>query len=380
MKNVFFFKFIVTIIFHFVVFIANGQKSYDYKILFSGADFERSNLNIGFYQGYEILSISKNKTNKIVGNNSSLLKYPILEIFYFSSKHSPTIYRFFLMKQKSEIEINYDALSDDIMVKKKSGVFSFENAGQDKYVIYAKNELAIRDEYSQRHNYNFIDSAELMQLEIYTKAVKDKSLAFAKKNPSLLYSMWLFMNEIIGDPGYSKEQLNLIYNNYLKHKYKNTFEEKFILNKLNENRLAINTMAPFQKLDFQDLSGNTHSIKSFNGKPLLISVWATWCVPCVAEMPKLKELYSKYKDNLEILSFSTDTDEIKLRNFVSEKKMDWINVYNRRDLCHIYGSDMGVPQVYLLDKNGVIIYSRTQMQDYDLKGLEKLIEKITKVN
>jgi thiol-disulfide isomerase/thioredoxin len=347
--------------------------------LFSGADFDHNNLNIGFYQGYQILSISKDSTNEIVGNNSSLLNYPILEIFYFSSKHSPTFYRFFLMKQKSEIEINYDALSDDIMVKKKSGVFSFENAGQDKYVIYAKNEMAKRDEYAQKYNYDFVDTTVLMQFEIYSKAVKDKSLAFAKNNPTLLYSIWLFMNEIIGDPGYSKEHLNLIYNNYFKHKYKNTFEGKYILNKLNENRLGINTMAPFQKLAFEDLSGNTHSIKSFNGKPLLISVWATWCVPCVAEMPKLKELYTKYKDNLEILSFSTDTDEIKLRNFVSVKKMDWINVYNRRDLCHIYGSDMGVPQVYLLDKNGVIIYSRSRMEDYDLIRLEKLIEKISNV-
>jgi hypothetical protein len=56
--------------------------------------------------------------------------------------------------------------------------------------------------------------------------------------------------------------------------------------------------------------------------------------------------------------------------------MDWINVYDRRDLANIYGSDKGIPQVYLLDKNGIIIYSRDKMEDYDLTRLEGFIEKV----
>ena len=87
------------------------------------------------------------------------------------------------------------------------------------------------------------------------------------------------MNEVMGKPNYSFEYLNTIYTKFLQPNFKYTFENKYILGELDKNRLAIKANTPYQNVSFTDLSGNKHKIKDFRGKPLIIMIWATWCVP-----------------------------------------------------------------------------------------------------
>jgi thiol-disulfide isomerase/thioredoxin len=201
----------------------------------------------------------------------------------------------------------------------------------------------------------------------------NKGVQFVRKYPNLLYSTWLFIYETLGDPRYSRDELLDLYNNSLKLTHKGTFEEKLILNKLDTNRLTLNTKAPLQEVVFRDLKGSTHSISSFGKKLVLINIWATWCQPCVAEIPRLKELYSKYGTSVEILSFSTDTDEQKLRNFIRAKDINWVNVFDQPEICRAFGSDMGIPQLFLLNEKGLIIYTKSGSEDNSLETLEKTL-------
>jgi hypothetical protein len=91
------------------------------------------------------------------------------------------------------------------------------------------------------------------------------------------------------------------------------------------------------------------------------------------EIPKLKELYAKYKTSMEIVSFSTDDDEQKVRNFIKAKDINWINVCDQPEIYRAFGSDKGVPQVFLLNDKGIIIYSRSANADYTLDLLEKTL-------
>ena len=148
------------------------------------------------------------------------------------------------------------------------------------------------------------------------------------------------------------------------------------MDELDKNRLSITANSPFQNVLFTDLNGNKHSIKNFRGKPLIIMIWATWCVPCIAEIPTLNQLHLKFQDRLELVSFSMDDNEKKHKSFVTKNSMDWINVFGRYDFCKVYGGDKSLPQVYLIDKNGAIVYSRSILKDYDLNKLSAIVERI----
>ena len=60
---------------------------------------------------------------------------------------------------------------------------------------------------------------------------------------------------------------------------------------------------------FQDLDGTQFSLRDFQDKILFINYWATWCNPCLAEMPNMAELYSQYKDNNEIVFLYLSKEE-----------------------------------------------------------------------
>lgn len=367
--------------FHLVVLLfffnisqsAIGQKLYEIEINFSGIDVSTKRIGAQVYQGFQSVPLNKDSSNLISEKIEFSAKYPIIEISYFSSKHPPSFHRYFLKSQKCRLVFHYDKDSDMVNVEQTFGVTSFEDGGLNTFKIFAKDELETRDAYSRAYNYDFteVDSSVLNNLTNYIEAVRNKGVQFVRKYPNLLYSTWLFIYETIGDPRYSRDELLDLYNKSLKLTHKGTFEEKLILNKLNTNRLVLNTKAPLQKVVFRDLKGSKYSISSFGKKLVLINIWATWCGPCVAEIPRLGELYAKYKTSLEILSFSTDTDEQKLRGFINTKNIDWINVFNQPEICRAFGSEMGIPQLFLLNEKGIIIYSRSASADYTLDILEK---------
>ena len=354
--------------------IAIAQKSYNIKISLNGSGYDQNNLEINFNEGYRMVPLTINNENEY-STRTSALKNPVIEIFYFSPRHSPTIYRFFVKKSKCSVAVQYDSAADDISIGNIEGVVNFEKEGQDKFNLFAKKEVSELKAYEKKYNYDFseADTGVLRQYEIYSQAVTNKSIEFIKYYPSSLYSIWMLMNEIIGKPAFSANELRSIYNRFYKSRYDKSFEGFFIIERLNEYRLNVNTKAPSYKNTFNDLNGNTYSIDSFKEKYLIISVWATWCVPCVEEIPKLKHIYSNYKNKFEMVAFSADANQTKLHDFINDQKIEWINVYDRQDLCKIYGSDLGVPQLYIIDRNGMIIYSRSKMKDYELKIFEKMV-------
>lgn len=80
---------------------------------------------------------------------------------------------------------------------------------------------------------------------------------------------------------------------------------------------------------FTDAQGKKLSLADFSGRPLLVNLWATWCAPCVAEMPMLDEVARSYaKDQLAVLTISQDTQEAaKVVSFFRDKGYKTIQPY-----------------------------------------------------
>jgi peroxiredoxin len=130
--------------------------------------------------------------------------------------------------------------------------------------------------------------------------------------------------------------------------------------------------AKFPDFNEKDVNGKPLSIANYKGKVVLVDFWATWCGPCIGELPNVLAAYEKHhKNGFEIVGISLDKDLEKLKSFTTEKKMTWQQYFDglvwENKLAGKYGV-VGIPATYLLDGNGTIIGK-------DLRGeaLEKAV-------
>jgi len=121
--------------------------------------------------------------------------------------------------------------------------------------------------------------------------------------------------------------------------------------------IVVGDNAPIIALN--DANGKSVSLADLKGKIVLIDFWASWCEPCRAEGPNLKEQYKLYKDKgFEILSVSLDTDKKSWLKAIDEDGLTWLQVSDlkgyRSETVQSYGIG-GVPTFFLVDRNGKII-------------------------
>jgi peroxiredoxin len=131
-----------------------------------------------------------------------------------------------------------------------------------------------------------------------------------------------------------------------------------------------NTPAPDFAL--KDLDGNALTLGAFKGKVLLLNFWATWCPPCRAEIPDFVETYRDFKvKGLEIIGVSVDkVTPAKLRNFLSQAKINYPIALADRKFLDDYEPGNYIPVTILIDKKGVIRFR--QVGQIDKETLIKL--------
>lgn len=117
--------------------------------------------------------------------------------------------------------------------------------------------------------------------------------------------------------------------------------------------------AKFPDFDEKDLNGKPLSVAQFKGKVVLIDFWATWCGPCITELPNVKKAYEQHHSKgFEIIGISLDSDKAKLTSFIEKEHMTWPQYFDglgwKSKLGQKYGVN-SIPATYLLDKEGKIV-------------------------
>jgi thiol-disulfide isomerase/thioredoxin len=115
----------------------------------------------------------------------------------------------------------------------------------------------------------------------------------------------------------------------------------------------------FPDFEEKDLMGNALSVAKYKGKVVLVDFWATWCGPCVAELPNVLKAYQQHHGSgFEIIGISLDSDEQKLKDFIKTRNMPWVQYFDgkgwKNKLAGKYGVN-SIPMTYLLDGEGKII-------------------------
>ena len=110
-------------------------------------------------------------------------------------------------------------------------------------------------------------------------------------------------------------------------------------------------------LDFQvtDLRGETLSLTQYRGQVVLLDFWATWCGPCIAEMPNVKATYAKYKNQkFEIIGISLDNSTAPLEAYIASEGLTWRQYWdNGGKISNMYNV-RAIPSTFLIDGAGII--------------------------
>jgi thiol-disulfide isomerase/thioredoxin len=122
------------------------------------------------------------------------------------------------------------------------------------------------------------------------------------------------------------------------------------------------------------------SMKGLHGKVVVVDFWATWCGPCVAEMPNMKQLYAKYKDKgVEFIGVSLDQPGEgleKLKKFVEDKGIEWPQYYQGNGWQSDFSSSWGItgiPCLFVVDADGNLYSAEARGKLEDL--IPELIKK-----
>ncbi len=98
----------------------------------------------------------------------------------------------------------------------------------------------------------------------------------------------------------------------------------------------------------------TVSLDQFRGKPVVLNFWATWCPPCIEEIPSMMRLQTIMGSKVQILGISTDVDDAAYHRFIADKKINFLTVRDGDQRVNTMYGTYKFPETYILDGKGVI--------------------------
>jgi len=123
--------------------------------------------------------------------------------------------------------------------------------------------------------------------------------------------------------------------------------------------------------------GQPFQLSSLKGKYVILDFWASWCKPCIASIPEMRELYNKYKsDKFDICSISTDKDRGAWILEVKKQRLPWTQVLDDQQVSLNKFNVEGIPTVYLIGPDGKIILKQLGLDASSGNSLQKKLEEI----
>ena len=133
---------------------------------------------------------------------------------------------------------------------------------------------------------------------------------------------------------------------------------------INLTELEVPQRAP--TLELISIDKNVHTLSEYKGKPVIINFWATWCPPCVKELPAFNRAWSKVKDKgIEMIAVNVGDDPQTVIEFMKDIPIDF-TVLLDPDSEQISGWQMhGLPSTFILNPNGEVAYQAVGEREWD---------------
>ncbi|WP_299318156.1 TlpA disulfide reductase family protein [uncultured Maribacter sp.] len=138
-----------------------------------------------------------------------------------------------------------------------------------------------------------------------------------------------------------------------------------------ENEENQDQVTPFQYA-VTNLQGDTKSISVGKGKVTFISYWATWCPPCIAELPVIQDLYKDYGDKVNFILLTQEEPD-KVQRFIDKKEYE-LPIYFPQMQAPEVLQENSIPTNYVIGATGKIIIKETGAADWNSKKIRNLLD------
>jgi thiol-disulfide isomerase/thioredoxin len=127
----------------------------------------------------------------------------------------------------------------------------------------------------------------------------------------------------------------------------------------------------------EDLNGNSFHLDTVKGSVALINIWATWCPPCIAEMPSIQALYNDYNDKIKFVLVSNENQEV-IQKFLKEKNYNFSSFTPKSKAPETFNAS-SIPRTFLIDREGNIIIDKSGAANWNSETVRKTIDELIKL-
>lgn len=129
---------------------------------------------------------------------------------------------------------------------------------------------------------------------------------------------------------------------------------------------------------FKNPEGHVIELSDLKGKVVFINFWATWCPPCIAEMPSINKLHSEFRNNEKVMFLMVDVDNEreKSQKFMDKRKFD-LPVYTPASSIPSSYMSGAIPTTLVLNKYGKVVFKHEGMGDFSNKEFSEFLTKLT---
>ena len=338
------------------------------------------NLSIRYDNGtrtVEVPAVFKN--NKLLLSDTFVSRYATISIYYSERNEEQGWGGSYWVNSKPAVISFARSWDHPELVNARS-----LEAENNRFKAFVAGEIKEKDDYWEAHNTAILElnTPERQVFFKKLKAIEDKKLLFVKQNKASYYSFWLFRDQIVyigktvpyGYKGNTAADLRDLFNAIYPDSLKRSAEGREILTLLAAKEIRPGAMAA--GFTTTDVQGRKISLSDYKGKYVLLNFWASWCAPCVAELPAIGKIYNSYRpDQLQVIGISSDKDSVAFANAVEKYKMNWINIRDKESINHAYAV-YALPYLFLIDPSGKIIYERQEEEPQHIENLPLLQQKL----
>ena len=360
--------------------ISFDGKEFDETLKYSGIGERPNNFNASYFLFNEKNNLDSDTYKKI--ENQEYFDYELktyestIKLLYESEIENEK----FLKDQADKFRFKMlnnliTKLGDDYFTGKTEGIIT-------QFIDREVSQIDFKDSvmFTSNNGYRYflssyfvsgLSSGDLKTLELYNEDLMEmqkKSILNTLKRGISFYNM---------------EKLDLYYQTYVKL----ASNDKGI-NRIKEKYDRIKTLkkgSPSPSFNYPDSSGKNISLESLKGKLVYVDVWATWCGPCKAQIPFLKQLEEKYREE-DIAFVSLSIDQLKniskWKDMIVDKELEGIQIIADKAWRSKFVTDYvieGIPRFILIDKDGNLMDPMAPRPAVYKEGEMQLNEEIQKI-